>query len=89
MAYLPESQYIQMRRFSTKEKIPMSQLIREAIDIRISKGDPYIQGFNEALDKALKALNENKAAQMRFPSGKSFAELIGDELELIKMKENQ
>ena len=58
----------------------MAQMIREAIDSRLSVGDQYTSGFNAGLDRAISVVNQNNAAKMRFPSGKSFAELIVDEL---------
>lgn len=88
MAYLEEGQYARMRRFSVKSRIPMSQLIREAIDMRISNGNPYVEGFNAGIDKAMTVVSSNKAAEMRFPSGKSFAELINADLENTRMEKN-
>lgn len=88
MAYIDEEQYVRMRRFSTKSRIPMSKLIREAIDIRIAPNNPYVDGFNAGLDKAMAVVAENKASDMRFPSGKSFGELINADLETAKMEKN-
>lgn len=88
MAYIDEGQYARMRRFSVKSRIPMSQLIREAIDMRISNGSPYVDGFNAGIDKAMTVVLSNKAAEMRFPSGKSFAELINTDLENARMEKN-
>ena len=85
MAYIDERQYARMKKFSTKAKIPMSQLIREAIEIRITKGNPYTEGFNAGVEAAIKAVTDNKASQMRFPSGKSFAELMTEDLERIRL----
>lgn len=89
MAYLDEGQYARMRRFAVKSRIPMSQLIREAIDMRIAKGSPYVDGFNAGIDKAMVVVSSNKAAEMRFPSGKSFAELINSDLENTRMEKNE
>jgi len=88
MAYIDERQYARMRKFSLITRIPMSQLIREAIEMRIASGDPYTTGFNAGLDKAISVVTVNKASQMRFPSGKSFAELINEEIEAVKLSEN-
>lgn len=88
MAYIDEGQYARMRRFSLKSKVPMSQLIREAIDMRISGGSPYVDGYNAGIDKAMSVVSSNKAAEMRFPSGKSFAELINTDLENARMEKN-
>ena len=89
MAYLEEGQYARMRRFALKSRIPMSQLIREAIDMRIANGNPYVDGFNAGIDKAMSVVSANKAAEMRFPSGKSFAELINSDLETTRMEKNE
>jgi len=88
MAYIEDKQYARMRKFSLFTRIPMSQLIRESIEMRIASGDPYTSGFNAGLDKAVSVVTANKASQMRFPSGRSFAEIINEELEAAKLSEN-
>jgi hypothetical protein len=87
MAYLEDAKYVQLKRFSKQAKIPMSQLIREAIDLRISPGDKYVTGFNDGLIAAMKAVSANEAAQMRFPSGRSFADLVNEQIEAQRMAE--
>lgn len=87
MAYLEETKYVQLKRFSKQTKIPMSQLIREAIDLRISPGDKYVTGFNDGLIAATKAVSAHEAAQMRFPSGRSFAELVNEKIDEQRMAE--
>lgn len=87
MAYIDESQHKHMTRLSKKINIPMSQLVREAINMRLASGDPYTSGFNSGLNKAVSIVSANKAAQMRFPSGRSFAELVNEEIEAAKMEE--
>ena len=67
----------------------MTQIIREAVTARISGGNAYVSGFNDGLQEAINAVNAMKHAQMRFPSGKSFAELVSDELIVRQMKEQQ
>ena len=89
MAYIDEGQYARMRKFAVKSRIPMSQLIREAIDMRIATGNPYTDGFNAGINKAMTVVSANKAAEMRFPSGKSFAELINTDLENARMEKNE
>lgn len=88
MAYIEEKQHAALTRFSKKAQIPMSHLVREAITMRIAKDAPYRAGFNDGLNKAIELVAANKASQMRFPSGKSFAELINEELEAAKMENN-
>lgn len=87
MAYIENTQYTKLRKLSTKSKIPMSQLIREAIDIRIAEGNQYTVGFNNGLNHAMHLISINQASQMRFPSGKSFAELLNEQIEKERMVE--
>lgn len=87
MAYIEETQHAAMMRYAKKVQIPMSQLVREAIALRIAPDNPYRAGFNDGLNKAKDVINANKASQMRFPSGKSFAELIIDDIEAVRMNE--
>lgn len=87
MAYIDESQHVAMMRLSKKQNIPMSQLVREAINMRVAKGTPYVSGFNDGLNKAMSIIDNNTASKMRFPSGKSFAELINEEIKAVTMEE--
>ena len=52
MAYIEESQYTKMNRLSKKSHIPMSQLMREAIEIMITDGNPFTAGFNKEIGRA-------------------------------------
>lgn len=88
MAYLEYPQYGRLKKFSDHHKIPMSQVIREAIEARIADGDRYSIGYNTALKHAVQKVSENKAAKMRFPSGKSFADLVIEDIETLIIKEN-
>jgi hypothetical protein len=88
MAYIDETQYNQMKKFCNKNKLAMSQLIREGIQIRITPGNPYTEGYNAGIKSAMKVVADNKASAMRFPSGKSFAELINEDLEKVILHEN-
>jgi len=72
--------------FSVKHKIPMTQVVREAIDARLSVGDSFTNGFNTGIDKAVEVVKAAQWAQMRFPSGMSIAELIDQDLSDKKMR---
>lgn len=80
MAYLTFEQHARLRRFAAKSELSMTQIIRESLDARISPGDRYSSGYNAALKDAMQIVLDNKAAKMRFPSGKSFAELVNEEI---------
>ena len=85
MTYLTYEQYARLKRFSAKNKVPMAQVIRESIDARIADGDRYSHGYNTALHQAMRVVEENKAARMRFPSGKSFADLVNEDLKKLEI----
>lgn len=87
MTYLTDDEHVRMKKFARTKKITMAQLIREAVASRMTKGHPYTAGFNSGIDKAIDVVNQNQAAKMRFPSGKSFAELIVEELATQKLME--
>lgn len=88
MAYLTFEQYGRLKRFSAKNKTPMAQVIRESIDARIADGDRYSHGYNTALQAAMRVVDSNKAAKMRFPSGKSFAELVNEDIKKLTLESN-
>lgn len=87
MAYLPYAQYAKLKKYSLKHGINMSQVIRESLDARIDGGDQYLIGFNAGLAEAVAAVEGNKAAKMRFPSGASFAELVTADINKLKRKD--
>lgn len=89
LTYLQMADYVKLKKFSSRNKTSMTQVVREAVTARISVGDPYVAGFNAGLQEAIDAVNAMKHAQMRFPSGKSFAELVSDELIVRQMKEQK
>lgn len=88
MCYLDDAQYQRLRRFASKSKLPMTQVIREGIESRITQNNPYLHGFNDGLKKAIELVDANKASQMRFPSGRSFGDLITDEIKVNFLKES-
>lgn len=87
MAYLEPTEIDKLKKFSKQTKLPMAQIVREAISQRMANGDPYQSGFNAGVDKSINAVTDMKPAQMRFPSGASFAELV--ETELLKLKRRE
>lgn len=89
LAYLAPQEHAKLKKFAAKHKIPMTQVIREAISARIAGGNAYVIGFNDGLQEAITAVNEMKHAQMRFPSGQSFAELVTDDLIVRRIKETK
>jgi hypothetical protein len=80
MTYLSGQDIMRLKKTSKKLKTPMAQIIREAINARLSGDNPYAAGFNDGLAQAVAAVSSIQASQMRFPSGKSFAELVEEEV---------
>lgn len=89
VVYFDEETHRKIKEFATKNNLSMNQIIREGVEQRMAKDSPYVTGFNEGLKKAMIVVEENKAAQMRFPSGKSFAELVNEELSVHFMTKGE
>jgi len=87
MTYIEPKEILALKKFSKKSAIPMAQIVREAISSKLSGGDPYVSGFNSGIDSAITEIKNIQAAQMRFPSGRTFGEVISDEVVKLKMKE--
>lgn len=79
-AYLTDEQYFSLKQFSGETGVSMTQLIRESIDARLSKGDQYVAGYNQAIKNAIQTINDNNLSKMAFPSGKTFGEVIIEDL---------
>ena len=89
MAYLEPAEIDKLKKFAKQTKLPMAQIVREAISQRMANGDPYQAGFNAGVDKSVSDVIDMKPAKMRFPSGASFAELVETELQKLKRKEKK
>ena len=87
MTYMDDSDYLKLKRFAKAKRVTMAKILREGLMVRMAQDNPYITGFNDGLGTAVKIINEHQASQMRFPSGKSFAELINEEIEQARMHE--
>ena len=80
MTYINDADYVKLRKFAKTKKLTMAQVLREGLSMRVAVDNPYLQGFNEGLDASIKIISGHHAAQMRFPSGQSFADLMTDEI---------
>ena len=80
MTYINDADYIKLRKFAKTKKLTMAQVLREGLSMRVAVDNPYLRGFNEGLDASIKIISGHHAAQMRFPSGQSFADLMADEI---------
>ena len=87
MVYLTPADIKRLQKFAKQSKVSSSQVMRDAINARLATENPYIKGFNAGLSKAVDTIANMQASQMRFPSGKSYAELVEEELALCKLAE--
>lgn len=87
MTYLTSDQHQKLKKFSKRNNIAISAIIRESTDAFLRGDDQYSQGYNAGLRKAMQVVEENKASKMRFPSGKSFAELVNDDIRKLMIYE--
>jgi len=86
MVYFEPKEIKRLKRYSAKYKISMSQVVRGALQAKISVCDQFTNGFNAGIDKAISSVKEAQWSQMRFPSGASIAELIDQDLSNQKMR---
>ena len=87
MAYFEPKEYLRLKKFAKDSKSSMTQILREAVSQRMASSNPYLEGHNDGIESCIVAVNNLQAAQMRFPSGKSFAELVEEELLTKKIVE--
>ncbi len=63
MTYLEPDNITRLQKFAKKKKITMSQVIREALNARMSdEGDPYNAGFNAGIEESINIIKKNKAS---------------------------
>jgi len=87
MTYLDDADYVKLKKFARTKKVTMARILREGLEVRMAQDNPYLKGFNDGLSAATKVINDHQASQMRFPSGKSFGELINEEIATLIMRE--
>ena len=81
LIYLPTDINDKLSKYAKISKVPKTKVVEEAVNMRLSgEDDLFNKGFNEGLNEAMRITRENKGAQMKFPSGKSFAELVCDDI---------
>ena len=81
MIYVPPAELTELKKFAKSAKKPVSHIAREGIRMRLAgESNPYNSGFDDGLNAAMDVAQKTKGAQMRFPSGASFSEVVEDEL---------
>jgi hypothetical protein len=80
--YLEQSEKDRITKFAEKSAISVGRLAREAFKMRMDGGDnPFNKGFNQGLNEAIRITNACEGATMMFPSGKTFAKVVSDDIE--------
>lgn len=81
MIYMDPNELAALKKFAKKHKLAVSAVAREGIRMRMSgDDDPFNSGFNAGLKLAMDLTGKTQGAQMMFPSGKSFGELVCEEI---------
>jgi hypothetical protein len=81
MIYVTPADKEAMNKYSLDNKLTVSQIVREGIRMRL-QGNDFTTGFNDGLNEAIRIVHSTEGAKMMFPSGKSFADLVADNLKL-------
>jgi hypothetical protein len=85
MIYVFQQDLAEIKSYAKTHKMSLSHLAREALRMRMSQeSDQYITGLNDGLEIGMEEIRKSSWAQMTFPSGKTFADLICEELERKK-----
>ena len=81
MIYMEPKELAALKRFAKLHQLTVSAVAREGIRMRMQgDDDPFNSGFNAGLKVAMDLTGKTKGAQMMFPSGKSFGELVCEEI---------
>jgi uncharacterized membrane protein YgcG len=81
MIYLTPEDKEALSKYAEDNKMTASQIVREGVRMRL-QGNDFNTGFNAGLQEAIKLTHATEGAKMRFPSGKSFADLVSENLTL-------
>ena len=82
MVYIEDAEKKRIIKFAEKCGISVGQLGREAFKMRMAGADdPFNRGFNQGLNEAIRIANACEGATMMFPSGKTFAKVVSDDIE--------
>jgi hypothetical protein len=87
MVYIEPKELSELKKYAKSTKKTVSQIVREGVSMRLAEADdPYSKGLREGLNKAMELAKNASGAQMKFPSGKTFGELVCDEIEMFSIQ---
>lgn len=84
MVYMTPPQLKQLKTFAKASRLSVSQVVREAVIMRIDVENPYNKGFNDGIDCAIQTARDSNGGQIRFPDGRTFADCVADNLKEFK-----
>jgi uncharacterized membrane protein YgcG len=82
MIYVTPDDKEALSKYALDNKMTVSQIVREGIRMRL-QGNDFNSGFNEGIQEAIKITHATEGAKMMFPSGKSFADLVAENVTLV------
>ena len=88
LIYIEWAKHAELKRFAAKHDISMSQVVREAVECRVEGGTGYTTGFNSGVRKCIESVQVNKVLKMKFPSGKSFSDLVASDFKKLYLAED-
>lgn len=80
IVYMDHDDHKRLQKFALANKLAMTQVMREALDMRLAKDAQYITGFNDGLKSALEQIKKTPVAQITFPNQKTLAQVVEDAL---------
>ena len=82
MIYVSPKEISKIKTFAKSRRSTVSQIAREALQAKMAGlNDPFNKGFNAGLKRAMEITMNNPGAQMMFPSGRSFGELVCESIQ--------
>jgi len=79
MIYITPEDKDALTKYAENNKMTASQIVREGVRMRL-QGNDFNTGFNAGLQEAIKLTQATEGARMMFPSGKSFADLVSENI---------
>lgn len=90
LIYVQPEELDKLKKYAKSIRKPVSHIVREGIRMRLAgEQNPYNDGFDDGLRTAMDLAKKSKGGQMMFPSGKSFADLVCEEIAKFKRVESQ
>lgn len=86
IVYMTTDEHKRLQKFALKYKLSMTQVMREALEMRLSQDAAYINGFNAGLQTAVKVITSNPLSQITFPNQKTLAKVAEDDILACTMR---